>query len=212
MNFWTKAEHLSGNWKAHFLVFFFLIVVFFVFFVFFVVVSFLGGFVLFGFLFSLFFLFFWEGLRVRWVAQRATSLGPKPSLFFLVSFVLFSFCLCCCFLKKNLFPLKNSYFLFIFQCLPLFLPSFFTSPLFTLCFSFCLLFLSFFLPSLCYSFLPFFASLIFSLCFFGLFLCFKNNIKILNQNVLFISSVCFGVFFLVSSLKSLFLSLLFSLF
>ena len=50
--------------------------------------------VLFLFLFILFlfllFLFFLEGLRVSEVAQRATSLGPKPSLFYFCLFV----CLC----------------------------------------------------------------------------------------------------------------------
>ena len=94
------------------------------------------------------------------MAQRATSLGPKPSLFFifLFFFSLLSF-LCFPFLVFNWKPLFSSpqktVLLFIFLCFPLFLFSlFWASPFFTFSFSLSLslslLFVSFFLAS-CFS-------------------------------------------------------------
>ena len=70
------------------------------------------------------------------MARRAPSLGPKPSLFFfcfLCLFVLFFLLGGGCFLlpffasewQKTVFPLKKGHFLFIFECLPLFLLSLF---------------------------------------------------------------------------------------
>ena len=110
------------------------------------------------------------------MAQRATSLGPKPSLLFIAFFggggCVFCFPLFA-FNRENLiFPLRMS-ILFIVQCLPLFLLSLFP-PLFTLSLSLSLScsFLSFFLPS-SLSVLLYFASLFFFIfvCFFLLFLC-----------------------------------------
>ena len=127
------------------------------------------------------------------MAQRATSLGPKPSLF------LFCFCCFCCFVffgvmffgcliqKKNLVfpPEKGIFYLFsVFLFLsPLALLGL---PLFLFLFlSLSFFFFSFFLPSrLCFCFLlvpcfclflSFFLSLS-SLLFFHE----RNNIKILN--------------------------------
>ena len=79
-----------------------------------------------------------------------------------------------------------------------------------LCLS-CSLF-SFLLP--CFlSILLSFASLFLSVCFFALFLCFcfikRNNIKTLNYKVVLINPFCFGVFCLVLSFQSLFLTFFF---
>ena len=120
------------------------------------------------------------------VAQRATSLGPKPSLFsffcfvfvFLFFFVLLSFLL----IEKPVFPLKRAFLLLICLCFPLFLFSFFGSPLVSL-----YLFLSVCLSlslslsmSLSCSFLSSFLS-VFHFCFwfllfflFCLLFCFKK--------------------------------------
>ena len=103
------------------------------------------------------------------MAQRATSLGPKHFLFVFVCFVFW-----CCLYKKLHFPSEGA-FLFIFQRLPLFLPSFcFTSPLHYLILCFFLLF-----PSL----FSFYFVFVFP-CFVILFICFvfhkQNNINILN--------------------------------
>ena len=100
------------------------------------------------------------------MAQRATSLGPKPSFYFFFYFLFCFFCFPFFVLnrkKKPVFaPKKGNFCLFIcvslcfslaFLGLPLFFPfSFFVS----------LLFFSFFLPS-CFSFL--FLVLAFSFCF-----------------------------------------------
>ena len=74
------------------------------------------------------------------MAQRATSLGPNLFSFVFLFVIFFS-------LEQPLFPTKKGHF-FIFQCLPLFLLSFFPSP-FSLS-----------------------RSLSLSFCFFALFLCF----------------------------------------
>ena len=159
------------------------------------------------------------------MARRATSLGPKPSLFvfffcflFFVFFFLFSFFLLpflsLFLIEKTLFfPLKRAFF-GLFSLFPFLSPlTFFGLPLFHflfLCLS--VLLLSFFLPS-CLSFLAFFVFLVF-VSFFVLssVLLFleKNNMKILNWNS-FSSSKCslFGVSCLVFSLKSLFLIFVF---
>ena len=76
-----KKKLFTDNWKAHFWVFLFFLV-FFSFFVF------LFFFVLFFF----FWCFFWRVEGSCEVARRATSLGPKPSLFvFLFLFLFFCF-------------------------------------------------------------------------------------------------------------------------
>ena len=116
---------------------------------------------LFVFVFLLFFVvcFFWRVEGSGEVAQRATSLGPKPSLF---SFCFFCFCFSLCFpffvfnRQKTCFPPKKGHFLFIFQCLPLFLFSLFGASPLNFLFSFFVslslsLVIFFFLPS-CFSF------------------------------------------------------------
>ena len=70
------------------------------------------------------------------MAQRATSLGPKPSLFSF-SFLLFLFFPCLPFFvsfnKNNLcFPPKKGHFWFLFECLPLFLFSLLGPPPFSI--------------------------------------------------------------------------------
>ena len=99
------------------------------------------------------------------MAQRATSLGPKPSLFYLFLFffvVFFVVCLfpCLCFCLKNpVFPLKRA-FLCIFSVCP------FVSllPCFTFSFFFVSLSSSFLFPS--FLFLSFlFLVLAFPFCF-----------------------------------------------
>ena len=184
-----KEKMLNDNWKAHFLVFFVLLA-----FSFFLIV----------------FLFFLEGLGSGEVAQRATSLGPKPSLFVLVClfFLLFFFLeglsvrwggpkghlnpphllslfvFFCCFCFQNtktvFLPLKKA-FLFSFQCLPLFLLSFmFFSP-FSLSLS----------PSLSLSlslsscFLSFFSA-----CFVSLFLLYFCFVFALFCFLAFVSFFC----------------------
>ena len=104
------------------------------------------------------------------MARRTTSLGPKPSLFF-VRFV-FSLLL----IEKESLTRKR-HFLLIFECLPLFLLSLFWPPRFSislalsLSLSLSLLFFSFLLPS-CLSFLLSFGSLLLSLSLFFCLLCF----------------------------------------
>ena len=111
------------------------------------------------------------------MAQRATSLGPKPSLLFFlfgVFFVCFFPFLSLLVIQKNLvFPLEKGHFLFIFECLPSFLLSLFWPPPFSiyLSLSLSLLLVLFFLPS-CLLFLLYFASLFLSLSFLVLLLCF----------------------------------------
>ena len=166
------------------------------------------------------------------MARRATSLGPKPSLFvflflfcFCFVFVLFLFCFCFFLLpflslfliEKNLFfPLKRAFF-GLFSVFPFLSPlTFFGLPFFTFSFSVSLFcsclsfFLLVFLFWLSFSFL--FLSLFFVLSSVLLFLE-KNNMKILNWNF-FSSSKCslFWVSCLVFSLKSLFLIFVFSWF
>ena len=76
-----------------------------------------------------FFCFFWRVEGSGEVAQRATSLGHKPSLF---SFSLFFFAFLFCFLiEKACFPPKRA-FLCTFLCFPLFLFSLFGPPPFSL--------------------------------------------------------------------------------
>ena len=133
------------------------------------------------------------------MAQRTTSLGPKPSLF---SFCFFwGFCFSSlrsflCFLidKKTSFPHKKGHFLFIFQCLPLFLFSIFgASPLSSLSLSLSLScsFLSSFLPVFHFLFLVLAFSFLLCLLFLFqdvlLFLLFcLLSCVVLNHNISFI--------------------------
>ena len=148
---------------------------------------------------------------MKW-PKRATSLARFFCFVFLLLFLFY-------FLKKESpFPLKKG-ILFIFQCLPLFLPSSFL-PLFHslfLCLSLSLSLL-FFLPSL-FFFLPslffwfYFASLFLSPCLFALYLCFcfmkeqhqNTKLESVFSSILSVSlDSC-----LVLSFKSLFLVLMF---
>ena len=108
------------------------------------------------------------------MAQRATSLGPKPSLFV---FLVFLFCSLFCFFwlfntepKTLFFPPEKGFFIY-FQCFSFFLPLPFWASLF-FCVSFSVssfFFFSFFLPScLCSCFL-----LVPCLCLFFFFLSFS---------------------------------------
>ena len=125
---------------------------------------------------------------------RATSLGPKPSLFS------YLFCFCCFFSfpffasnrqTNPVFPLEKRHFLFIFECLPLFLLSLFLGlPLFNSSFSVSLWLFSLVFPD-CLSFLLSFCSFFFFLfSFFSSLLLFheKHHIKLFNCNF-FVSSV-----------------------
>ena len=114
------------------------------------------------------------------MARRATSLGPKPSLF--VFFVCFFFWFLSLFLiEKPCFPPKKAFFVFLFQCFPFFLPSLFWPPPFSLSLSQSLCFSSFFLSFFSFFFV-FFLFLVFVFVFLSSLLLFheKNNIKIFN--------------------------------
>ena len=152
------------------------------------------------------------------MAQRTTSLGPKPSK---------NICFCCFFVlsfwggfvfwlfntKKTLFPPRKGHFLFIFSVSLSFSLSLFWASLF-FCFSFSVSlfssFLSFFLLVFVFAFFWFvvFGSFFLSLSSL-LFFHERNNIKILNCKFFFLKSFLFfwfPVFFLSSSFL---LSLLF---
>ena len=143
--------------------------------------------------FCFFYVFCLEGLS-----------GPKPSLFFFVCFFFLSF-LC--------FPPRKGHFLFIFECLPLFLLSLFWPPPLSIFLS---LSLSsscpFFLPS-CLSFLFFFVSLFLSLYFLVFLLCFSfmksTTSKYSITKLSFINIFSFLVSCLLFSLRSLFLVFVF---
>ena len=142
------------------------------------------------------------------MARRATHLTwPKPSLclFVLLFCFLFPF-LSLLLIEKPVFPPRRA-FLFIFECLPLFLLSLFWPPPFSVSLS----------PSLFCSFLSFFL-LVFLFCLllvpcFCLFVLLsslllfheRNNIKRFNCKAFFINPFsCFG-FLSCFSLRSLFL-------
>ena len=141
------------------------------------------------------------------MAQRATSLGPKPSLFiiFFCFFGLLLFLSLLCNTKKTCFPPRKGHFLFILECLPLFLLSFFGAPPFSISLSLSLSFLLFCL----FSFLSFFFAFFWFLVFVSFFLFLssllfflqRNNIKIFNCK--FFSSIFsffwFPVFVFLSS-------------
>ena len=139
------------------------------------------------------------------MAQRATSLGPTPSSFFVCFWIVFflSFFV----EQKNCFPPQKGHFC-ICQHLPLFLPSFFPFPLFTLSFSVCLLFSSFFLPYFL-SFLLSFVSLFFSLCFLPSFICFCFMQRTTSkcQILKFVLSLLFCLAFSFNSLFLIFVFL-----
>ena len=155
------------------------------------------------------------------MAQRATSLGPKPSLFVFCVFFCF-FCFFCSFRffvfnRKTLFsPQKRAFFVF-FQCFPFFVPSLFWPPPFSLslslslCFSFLSSFLLVFL--FCFLFVSCFC-LFFPFSFFCAYVSWKEqhqNIKLESFSSSILSHFCwFPLFFFLTN--SLSLSLLFSWF
>ena len=124
------------------------------------------------------------------MARRATSLGPKPSLFCLVFSCFFFFVLFFCFfpLEKGIFRL----FLSVSLCFSL---AFFGLPLFQclfLCLSLVLVFLSSFLSFLLLSFVSLFLSLFCCFCLSSLLLFHeRNNIKIFNYKPFFINPFSF---------------------
>ena len=139
------------------------------------------------------------------MAQRATSLGTKPSLFVFVLFFVFCFLFCFfgCLTQKNLvFPPRKGHFLFIFSVCLSFSLSLFWPPSFSVSLSLSLSFLLFFLSSFLSFLFAFFWFLVFVSFFLSLssllFFHERNNIKILNckfclhQYVLFFG---FPVFF-----------------
>ena len=142
------------------------------------------------------------------MAQRATSLGHKPSLFALVCFVYFFAFVSFLFLEKTVPPPKGH---FSFSVSPKASLVFFTPPLFTLSFSVSLLFLSFFLPSFFSFFLAFFCFLVFCLCNYlpCFFFCFcfmkrRTTTKYQIRKLFFINAFCFLVSCLLLSFKSIF--------
>ena len=121
--------------------------------------------------------------------------------------------------EKTSFSPEKGHFLFIFECLPLFLLSLFWPSTCSISLSLSLslslfLFFSFFLPCLSF-FLAFFCFLFFSLSFVFCLLCFcfmkTNNIKRLNCKAFFHQSCVFFWFPVLFSLSNpFFLSLFFS--
>ena len=121
------------------------------------------------------------------MAQRATSLGPKPSLFVFVAFLfcflflVFCFVFCCLIQKKTLFSPRKGHFLFIFSVSLSFSLSLFWPPSFCVSLSLSLFFLLFFLSSFLSLFFAVFWFLVFVSFFLFLssLLCFheRNNIK-----------------------------------
>ena len=151
------------------------------------------------------------------MAQRATSLGPKPSLFVLVVFLFcffFGFCFFGCLIQeKTLFFPRKGHFLFIFSVFLSFSLSHFGPPSFSVSLSLSLFFLLFFLSSFLSLFFAFFWFLVWVSFFIFLsslvFFHERHNINILNCKFFFseiISFFCFLPFFVSSSF---FLSLLF---
>ena len=148
------------------------------------------------------------------MARRATSLGPKPSLFYFFCFFFFSFLSLLLIDKKPCFPPRKGHFCLFLSVSLSFSLAFFGLPLFQflfLClslvlfflFSFLSFFFAFFLFLVFLSFFPFLSSL---LLFHE-----RNNIKTLNCN--FFSSIFFFFWFPVLFFLSnpFFLSLLFFL-
>ena len=140
------------------------------------------------------------------MAQRATSLGPKPSLFSFCFFV-FGFVICFAFFvfnRKTLcFSPKKGILLFIILCFPLFILSLFgASSFFTFFFFVSLVFFSFFLP-FCFSFL--YLVLAFSFCYVSfiflgvllfLFFCLLSCF-VLNHNLRFVFALHLGFLILL---------------
>ena len=153
------------------------------------------------------------------MAQRATSLGPKPSLFVFVAFLFCFWFLVFCFVfwlfntKKTLFSPRKGHFLFIFSVSLSFSLSLFWPPSFCVSLSLSLFFLLFFLSS--------FLSLFFAVFWFLVFVSFflflssllffheRNNIKKSIASFFFINSFSFFGFLSFFLSSSFFLSLLF---
>ena len=141
------------------------------------------------------------------MGRRATSLGPKPFLVFLL------FCFCSFFCSKNqrkLFPPKKGNFSSFSQCLPLFLPSFFHSPFsLSFFFSLSLSLLIFFLTSLFFVLPCYFAflSCLVSLVWFHE----KNKLKLFDWESFFHQSFPFCWFPVLLCLSNLFLLSMFFL-
>ena len=161
------------------------------------------------FLLFLFLVFFClEGLRVRWGGPKGHLTWPWTLLIFwgVLLFLSLSF-----FIEKHS-PLKRA-FLFIFECLPLFLLSLFlASPFFTSSFSASLLLFSFFFLPVCLCLLSFGSFFVSFYIFLYCLLLFheKNNMKLLNFKVVFINP--FSLFGFLSCFLfqiSFFLSLFF---
>ena len=171
------------------------------------------------FVFSFCFVFYFGGFKdqVRWPKGPPHLALNPPNLFVFCffGFVVVPFLSLLCNTKKPWFPPRKGHYLFIFECLSLFLLSFFWPPPFSIFLSlslssscpFFLSFLSFFFAFFCFlvfvSFFPFLSSLLLSHE--------KNNIKIFNYKVFLHQYFSFLVSFLLFSLKSLFLIFVFLL-
>ena len=155
------------------------------------------------------------------MAQRATSLGPKPSLFsfcFFFFFVFFFAFLSFFFNRqKTCFPPKKGHFLFIFSVSLCFSLAFFGPPPFLpfLSFFVSLLFFSFFLPS-CFSFSLSGSCFFFLLCLLFLFqdvllflfFCLLSCV-VLNHNISFLFALHLVFWLLLFFCSSCFAILLF---
>ena len=133
------------------------------------------------------------------MAQRATSLGPKPSLFVFVSFLFFVFSLFFCFLvfafarKKPCFPQERAFFVYFFCVSLCFSLAFFGPPPFFpflfLCLSLVLFFLPSFLFFICSFWFLFFLFVVFVFLFqddlLFLFFCLLSCV-VLNHTISFI--------------------------
>ena len=153
------------------------------------------------------------------MAQRATSLGPKPSLFVFIAFLFCFLFLVFCFVfwlfntKKTLLSPRKGHFLFIFSVSLSFSLSLFWPPSFCVSLSLSLFFLLFFLSS----FLSLFFAVFWFLVFVSLFLFLssllffheRNNIKKFNCKFFFINIFSFFGFLSFFLSSSFFLSLLF---
>ena len=174
------------------------------------------------FFFCFFFLFFCFCLvfcfgrfkgQVRWPKRPPHLALNPPNLFIYCFFCLFLFISFLCFvIQQNLCSPWKRAFLFVFECLPLFLLSFFWPPPFSICLS---LFLSsscpLFLPScfffVCFVLLPCFC---FFVSFFSSLFLFHETNNIRNIDVQKFSSSFFLVSCLLFSLKFIFHIFVFS--
>ena len=147
------------------------------------------------------------------MARKATSLGPKPSLFLFVCFVFFFPFLSLLLLEKPVFPPRKGIFVY-FESPPLFLLSLFWPPPFTVSLSLSLsCFFSFFLFvfPFCFLLVPCFLSFILFLSSWLLFHE-RDNIKRFNCKLFLFINPLYFCFLSCFSLKSVFVFVFFLIF